>query len=108
MIRSDLYINGEWVPTAKRHPVYDPSDNSVITEIAVAGDKEVDAALEAAATAFPTFAKMPARARGEILRKAFEIMIAEADDLARLVSRENGKVFSDAKGEVLYAAEFFR
>ena len=108
MIRSDLYINGEWVPTAKRHPVYDPSDNSVITEIAVAGDKEVDAALEAAAAAFPTFAKMPARARGEILRKAFEIMIAEADDLARLVSRENGKVFSDAKGEVLYAAEFFR
>ena len=108
MIRSDLYINGEWVTTAKRHPVYDPSDNSVITEIAVAGDKEVDAALEAAAAAFPTFAKMPARARGEILRKAFEIMIAEADDLARLVSRENGKVFSDAKGEVLYAAEFFR
>ena len=108
MIRSDLYINGEWVPTAKRHPVYDPSDNSVITEIAVAGDKEVDAALEAAAAAFPTFAKMPARARGEILRKAFEIMIAEADDLARLVSRENGKVFSDAKGEILYAAEFFR
>jgi succinate-semialdehyde dehydrogenase/glutarate-semialdehyde dehydrogenase len=108
MIRSDLYINGEWVTTAKRHPVYDPSDNSVITEIAVAGDKEVDAALEAAAAAFPTFAKMPARARGEILRKAFEIMIAEADDLARLVSRENGKVFSDAKGEILYAAEFFR
>ena len=108
MIRSDLYINGEWVPTAKRHPVYDPSDNSVITEIAVAGDKEVDAALEAAAAAFPTFAKMPARARGEILRKAFEIMIAEADDLARLVSRENGKVFSDARGEILYAAEFFR
>lgn len=108
MIRADLYINGEWVSTPKRHPVYDPSDNSVIAEIAVAEDKEVDAALEAASNAFPTFAKMPARARGEILRKAFEIMIAEADDLARLVSRENGKVFSDAKGEILYAAEFFR
>ncbi len=108
MIRSDLYINGKWVATQKRHPVYDPSDNSVITEISVAGDSEVDAALDAASNAFPAFAKMPARARGEILRKAFEIMIAEADDLARLVSRENGKVFSDAKGEVLYAAEFFR
>jgi len=108
MIRSDLYINGEWVPTSNRQPVYDPSDNSIITEIAVAGEKEVDAAVDAAANAFPTFAKMPARARGEILRKAFEIMIAEADDLARLVSRENGKVFADAKGEILYAAEFFR
>jgi succinate-semialdehyde dehydrogenase/glutarate-semialdehyde dehydrogenase len=51
---------------------------------------------------------MAARARGEILRKAFEIMIDEADNLARLVSRENGKVFNDAKGEILYAAEFFR
>ena len=108
MIRFDLYINGEWVPTSNRQPVYDPSDNSIITEIAVAGEKEVDAAVDAAANAFPTFAKMPARARGEILRKAFEIMIAEADDLARLVSRENGKVFADAKGEILYAAEFFR
>lgn len=108
MIRSDLYINGEWVSTPNRHPVHDPSDNSIITEIAVAGEKEIDAALDAAATAFPTFAKMPARARGEILRKAFDIMIAEADDLARLVSRENGKVFADAKGEILYAAEFFR
>ena len=108
MIRSDLYINGQWVATPKRHPVHDPSDNSVITEIAVAGDAEVDAALDAAADAFPTFSKMAPRVRGEILRKAFEIMIAEADDLARLVSRENGKVFSDAKGEVLYAAEFFR
>lgn len=43
-----------------------------------------------------------------MLRRAFEIMIVEADDLARLVSRENGKVFADAKAEVLYAAEFFR
>lgn len=108
MIRSDLFINGEWVSTSKRQPVYDPSDNSVITEIAVAGDADIDSAIDAAANAFPTFAKMAPRARGEILRKAFEIMIAEADDLARLVSRENGKVFADAKGEVLYAAEFFR
>jgi len=108
MIHSDLYINGRWVPTSNRYPIHDPSDNSVITEIAVAGDKEIDAAIDAASHAFPIFAKMPARVRGEILRKAFEIMIVEADDLARLVSRENGKVFSDAKGEILYAAEFFR
>ena len=108
MIHSDLYINGKWVPTSNRHPIHDPSDNSVITEIAVAGDKEIDAAIEAASHAFPAFAKMPARARGEILRKAFEIMISEADELARLVSRENGKVLADAKGEILYAAEFFR
>ena len=108
MIFSDLYINGKWVEGAGRHPVYDPSDGSVIAEIAIAGEKEVDAAMNAAAAAFPTFAQTPSRQRGEMLRRAFEIMIAEADDLARLVSRENGKVFADAKAEVLYAAEFFR
>ncbi len=108
MIRSDLYINGEWVSTTKRHPIHDPSDDSIITEISVAGDGEVDAAIDAAANAFPIFARMAPRARGEILRKAFEIMISEADELARVVSRENGKVLADAKGEILYAAEFFR
>lgn len=108
MIRSDLYINGEWVSTPIRHPVCDPSDDSIIAEIAVAGEQEIDLAVAAAADAFPAFAKMAPRARGEILRKAFEIMIAEADELAHLVSRENGKVLADAKGEILYAAEFFR
>ena len=108
MIRSDLYINGQWVSTTKRHPIHDPSDDSIITEISVAGDSEVDAAIDAAANAFPIFARMAPRARGEILRKAFELMISEADELARLVSRENGKVLADAKGEILYAAEFFR
>ncbi len=108
MIRSDLYINGQWVSTTKRHPIHDPSDDSIITEISVAGVGEVDAAIDAAANAFPIFARMAPRARGEILRKAFEIMISEADELARLVSRENGKVLADAKGEILYAAEFFR
>ena len=108
MIRSDLYINGQWVSTTKRHPIHDPSDDSIITEISVAGDGEVDAAIDAAANAFPIFARMAPRARGEILRKAFEIMISEADELAQLVSRENGKVLADAKGEILYAAEFFR
>lgn len=56
MIFSDLYINGKWVEGAGRHPVYDPSDGSVITEIAIAGEK-VDAAMNAAAAAFPTLHK---------------------------------------------------
>ncbi len=107
-IFSDLYINGQWVSTSKRTPIYDPSDGSVIVEISVAGEEECDAAMDAAAAAFPLIASTPPRQRGEMLRRAFEIMIAEADDLARLISRENGKIFADAKGEVLYAAEFLR
>jgi succinate-semialdehyde dehydrogenase/glutarate-semialdehyde dehydrogenase len=107
-LRTDLYINGEWVKGNGTLPVFDPSNGSVIAEVATAGDAECAAAVDAAAAAFPAFAKTAPRVRAEILRKAFEIMVAEADEIAQLVSRENGKVFADARAEVMYAAEFFR
>ena len=107
-LKTDLYIDGKWVKGSGTVPVYDPSDGSVIAEIQTAGEKECDAAVDAAHRAFPEWAKTAPRYRAEILRKAFEIMVSEADQLAELVSRENGKVVSDAKGEILYAAEFFR
>ena len=107
-MRTQLYIDGKWVDGNGTMPVYDPSDGSVITEVATAGEAECEAALEAAHRAFPAWAKTAPRVRSEILRKAFELMVAESDQLATLISRENGKVFADAKGEIAYAAEFFR
>ena len=107
-LKTELYIDGKWVKGTTTVPVRDPSDDSVIAEVQVATEKECDAAVDAAYRAFPEWAKTAPRFRAEILRKAFEIMIAEADSLAEIVSRENGKVLSDAKGEILYAAEFFR
>jgi succinate-semialdehyde dehydrogenase/glutarate-semialdehyde dehydrogenase len=107
-LKTQLYINGLWSDGEGLLDVIDPSDESVIAQIATAGEKECDDALSAAHSAFADWAKTAPRYRAEILRKAFEIMIAEADYIATLISRENGKVFSDAKGEVLYAAEFFR
>jgi len=103
-----MYIDGQWVDGIGKMPVYDPSDGSIIAEVALAGDKECEAALVAADKAAASWAKSAPRVRAEILRKAFEIMTAEADSIATIVSKENGKVLSDAKGEVLYAAEFFR
>ncbi len=107
-LKTDLYIDGQWVSGDGFVDVMDPSDGSVITKIATAGYEQCEAAITAAHTAQPSWAKTAPRVRSEILRKAFEIMISEADHLAMLVSKENGKVLSDAKGEVLYAAEFFR
>lgn len=107
-MRTQLYIDGKWVDGNGTMPVYDPSDGSVIAEVATAGEVECEAALDAAHRAFPAWAKTAPRVRSEILRKAFEIMTAESDQIATLISRENGKVFADAKGEVAYAAEFFR
>jgi len=107
-MRTQLFIDGKWIDGNGTMPVYDPSDGSVIAEVATAGEAECEAAIAAADRALPAWAATVPRYRSEILRKAFEIMIAESDALATLVSRENGKVFADAKGEIAYAAEFFR
>jgi succinate-semialdehyde dehydrogenase/glutarate-semialdehyde dehydrogenase len=103
-----MYIDGQWVDGIKTMPVTDPSDGSVIAEVAVAGPEQCEAAVAAADRASADWAKTAPRVRSEILRKAFEIMVSEADAIATIVSKENGKVLTDAKGEVMYAAEFFR
>jgi len=107
-LKTDLYIDGSWVKGDGTLPVTDPSSGNVIAEVQTAGEAQCDAAVTAAHNAFKTWSKTAPRVRSEILRKAFELMIAEADHLAKIVSMENGKVFSDAKGEIAYAAEFFR
>ena len=107
-LKTDLYIDGAWVKGDGTLPVTDPSTGNVIAEVATAGEAQCDAAVTAAHSAFKSWSKTAPRVRSEILRKAFEIMIAEADKIAKIISMENGKVLSDAKGEVIYAAEFFR
>ncbi len=107
-LSTQLFIDGKWVNGASALPVTDPSDESVIANVQISSEEKCIQAVDAAHRAFKGWAKTAPRVRGEILRKAFEIMVAEADRLAEIISRENGKVLSDAKGEVLYAAEFFR
>jgi len=107
-LKTQLYIDGKWVNGSSTLAVTDPSDESVIANVQVSSDKECADAVDAAHRAFNSWAKTAPRVRGEILRKAFELMVADADRLAEIVTRENGKVLSDAKGEILYAAEFFR
>ena len=107
-LSTQLYIDGKWVNGASTMPVTDPADESVIANVQISSEEQSIEAVDAAHRAFKSWAKSAPRVRGEILRKAFEIMVAESDRLAEIISRENGKVLSDAKGEVLYAAEFFR
>ncbi len=107
-MRTQLYIDGQWVDGSGTLAVIDPSDGSVIASVATSSDEQNMAALAAADRVAADWAKVAPRVRGEILRKAFEIMTAEAEQLAELISRENGKAMPDARGEVAYAAEFFR
>lgn len=106
--KTQNYIGGKWLDGVKTMAIRDPSDDSKIAEVHIPSDQQITAAVDAASASQKTWSKVAPRVRGEILRKAYEIMIAEADRLAEIISRENGKVFSDARGEVLYAAEFFR
>ena len=102
------WIGGEWVEGTDRLPVDDPGNGELIAEIAIADVATCLRAVDAAAAAFPTWRETAPRARAEILRRAFDLMIAEADTIATLIVRENGKTLADARNEVAYAAEFFR
>ena len=107
-MRTQLYIDGQWVDGTGTLDVIDPSNGSVIAKVATSSDEQNLEAIDAADRAAASWAKTAPRVRSEILRKAFETMIAEADYLAELISKENGKALPDAKAEVNYAAEFFR
>jgi succinate-semialdehyde dehydrogenase/glutarate-semialdehyde dehydrogenase len=107
---TDLHIAGKDVPAhdGRRFDVIDPATGAVIASVADGDVVDAMAAVDAAEQIADEWAATPPRVRGEVLRRAFDVMTAAAGDLAVLVSRENGKALSDARGEITYAAEFFR
>lgn len=109
-IPTDLYIGGKWRAgaTGNRLDVVDPSTGTVITTVADASIEDAIDAVKTAHEAGPSWAATPPRVKSEILRKCYELMIERREMLAELISLENGKALPDARGEVTYAAEFFR
>ncbi len=91
-----------------RFDVLDPATGEVITTVADGTVDDAMAAVDAADAAAAGWAATAPRERAEILRRAFELMTERAEDLAQLITLENGKALADARGEVAYAAEFFR
>jgi succinate-semialdehyde dehydrogenase / glutarate-semialdehyde dehydrogenase len=106
----DLFIGGRFVPASDggRFDVIDPATGDVLQTVANGTVEDAIAAVDAAAEAASAWAATAPRQRGEILRRAYQLMTERAHELARLISQENGKALPDALGEVLYAAEFFR
>ncbi len=104
-----LLIGGQWSSgRAGTLPVINPATEEPIAEVADASPEDALEAIGAAAEALPKWAARPPRERGECLRRAFELMTQRSEQLARLMVLENGKALRDARGEILYAAEFFR
>ncbi|MBM3607542.1 MAG: NAD-dependent succinate-semialdehyde dehydrogenase, partial [Alphaproteobacteria bacterium] len=109
-VPSDLYINGAFVEAkdGARFDVINPATEELLASVASAGEADTMIALDAAEKAFAPWAGKKPRERAEILRKAFELIMADQERLARIVTLENGKALPDARGEIAYAAEFFR
>ncbi|PHS23301.1 MAG: succinate-semialdehyde dehydrogenase (NADP(+)) [Robiginitomaculum sp.] len=107
-LRTQGYINGQWVDadTAARFMVYNPADGAEIIAVADMGANETTKAIDAAHAAFPAWAKRTAGERSAILRKWFELIVQNADDLAALLTCEQGKPLAEARGEVIYGASF--
>ena len=105
---TDLYINGAWHKTPQRFDVINPATEEVIASVASAEIADADAALDAAEAAMKDWAAQTPRHRSEVLRRAWELMTERLDYFAHLITLENGKAGTDARGEATYAAEFFR
>ena len=109
-IPTGLHIGGAWRDGGRPDPipVQDPATEDVLAHVADASPGDGVAAVAAAAAALPAWAATSPRRRSEILRRAFDLMTERREQLAELIVLENGKALADARGEVAYAAEFFR
>jgi len=109
-VPTGLFIGGQWRPaeSGATFPVEDPSTRRVLAHVADASPADGMRALEAAANAQPGWAAVPPRERSDILRRAYDLLLARQEDLALLMTLEMGKPLSEARGEIAYAAEFFR
>src|SRR5512140_1985493 len=109
-VPTDLWIGGKWRKASDggRFDVIDPATENKIASVASATVDDAKAAVDAASDAFAGWAAKKPRERAEILRKSFELIMRDAERLAKLITIENGKALSDSRGEVAYAAEFFR
>lgn len=107
---TDLFIDGAWLPasTGDRFDVIDPSTGDVLATVADASVADGDAALAAAHRAQESWGRTAPRERAEILRRAFDLVTARAEDFALAMTLEMGKPLAEARGEVAYGAEFLR
>src|SRR5882672_3939812 len=109
-VPTDLWIGGKWRKASDggRFDVIDPATEKTIASVASATVEDAKRAVDAAQDAFEGWAGRKPRERAEILRKAYEVIMRDAERFAKLITLENGKALSDSRGEIAYAAEFFR
>jgi len=108
LLRENLFIGGEWVPSSdgKRKVVTNPANGRVIAEVALATAEDVQRAIDCADIAFRPWAQMTAVARAKIMRNWFQLTLDNVEDLARILTSEQGKPLAEARAEIIYGAGF--
>src|SRR5262249_19556659 len=109
-VPTDLWIGGKWRKASDggRFDVIDPATENSVASVASATVEDAKAAVDAASGAFPGWAGKKPRERAEILRKSFDLIMRDAERLAKLITIENGKALSDSRGEGAYSPAVFR
>lgn len=106
LFRTQAFVAGTWVDTENTFEVLDPATGGSVATVAACGAEEVDQAVAAADLAQKEWAKKTGKERGQVLKAWYDLMVANADDLAFLLTLEAGKPLAEARGEVMYAASF--
>jgi succinate-semialdehyde dehydrogenase/glutarate-semialdehyde dehydrogenase len=106
LLRTEAFVGGRWVAGERRLAVTNPATGALIAEVADTTAADTRTAIDAAAAAMPAWAATPAKARAAILRRWFDLIMANQEDLARLMTAEQGKPLAESRGEIAYAASF--
>ncbi|KAM9666227.1 succinate-semialdehyde dehydrogenase, mitochondrial isoform 3-T3 [Trichechus inunguis] len=106
LLRTDGFVGGRWLPARAVFPVYDPASGAELGKVADCGAPEARAAVRAAYEAFCSWREVSAKERSSLLRKWYDLMIKNKEDLAKIITAENGKPLKEAQGEILYSALF--
>ena len=106
LLETRAYVDGKWIETGKTFPVYNPSTADLIAHVTDLGVAETKAAIDAAYQAKAGWSAHTGKERAAILRRWFDLMIENADDLASILTAEMGKPIAEARGEILYGASF--
>ncbi|KAL2791377.1 succinate-semialdehyde dehydrogenase, mitochondrial isoform 2 precursor [Daubentonia madagascariensis] len=106
LLRTDSFVGGRWLPAAATFPVHDPASGAALGMVADCGVPEARAAVRAAYEAFCSWRAVSAKERSSLLRKWYDLMIKNKDDLAKIITAENGKPLKEAQSEIVYSALF--
>jgi len=108
LLKASSYINGKWVNAdlGNTFDVFNPFDNSLLAQVSDCGQKETREAIEAAQDAFKVWKNYSADQRSKLLRRWYDLQMENIDDLAVILTYEQGKPFEEAKGEIKYGASF--